>query len=89
MAKYTIEHARVKCRAAAYRGWTLAQLATATGVTRQAVELTLKGGRLSLAVQERMAGVIGIPREQLLAPLLPREILAAARWYLGIGERER
>jgi transcriptional regulator with XRE-family HTH domain len=85
---FTIEYSRVKVRAAA-RGLTMAQVAARCGTSRQALDIALKGGSPGLTIQERLAGILGMGRQDLFAPLTVDEMLAAVRWYAGLAPGQR
>jgi len=85
---YTPEYARVKVRAATH-GMTFAQLAGKCGVSRQALEMSLKAGRPALAGLERLAGALNMDRDAVLAPLKNSELIAAALWYAGLTGGQR
>jgi transcriptional regulator with XRE-family HTH domain len=80
---YSYEYSRVKIRAAA-RGRTMADLARACGVSRQALEISLKGGAPNLDRQTAIATALGLKRDRLFAPLTIAEFVAAASWYAGL-----
>lgn len=90
---YTPEYARIKIRAAV-RGMTFAQLAAKCGISRQALEMSLKGGQPNLAGCMRLVGVLdtkGHPMtfERLFVPVTTAELIAAAMWYAGLTGSQR
>lgn len=85
---YTFEYARIKVRAAV-RGMTFAQLAGKCGISRQALEMSLKGGRPNMDGQVRLARVLEMQLDDLFAPVTNGELVAAALWYAGLEGKQR
>lgn len=90
---YTPEYARTKVRAAV-RGMTFAQLAAKCGISRQALEMSLKGGQPNLAGCMRLVGALDTKEhpmtfERLFAPLTNQELFLAAMWYAGLAGKQR
>lgn len=85
---FTVEYARIKIRAAA-KGKTIAQIAEDCGVTRQALDMQLKGGCPNLDRQIQLAESLGTSLEKVLAPLTNAELISAALWYAGLKEEQR
>lgn len=85
---YTSEYARIKVRAAV-RGMTFAALAKRCGITRQALEMSLKGGNPNMDGRVRLAAALDMKVEGLFVPLTDRELIKTALWYAGLKGKQR
>lgn len=84
MRHFTDEHSRVVARAAAYDQASLAVLAKKIGITRQALEISLKGGNPGMATIHKISAALGIPLEKVLAPVEESELVIVGEWYSGL-----